>query len=101
MRLIDADAIAIQLRQRSQTLKGTYGDLGGACAGVARLIGEAPTVDAVPVRRGKWRYKTVDSGYHTDKICPVCESQFAIGWNFCPNCGTDMREEDKTDGNNT
>lgn len=70
------------------------GEWEGLAKEIIKQFNELPPVDAVPVRREKWRYKTVDSGYHTDKICPVCKSQFAIGWNFCPNCGTDMREED-------
>lgn len=44
MRLIDADIFIALLRQRSQTLKEIYGDLGGACSGVARLVEITPTV---------------------------------------------------------
>lgn len=60
----------------------------------------APTVDAVPVRRGKWIEKedwNVDDYYYT---CSVCGEDFVTVdgtpsenlWNFCPNCGDDMRE---------
>lgn len=58
----------------------------------------APTVDAVPVRRGHW----IDKGVR-DWHCSECNYQMAKvrnfdGYcyddkpNFCPNCGADMRE---------
>lgn len=59
----------------------------------------APTVDAVPVRHGKWIDKMV-----RDWHCSECDYEIAKvrkfdGYcyddkpNFCPNCGADMREE--------
>ena len=58
------------------------------------VLEDAPTVDAVPVRRGKWecgkpcsfcgedRFKGLDADIWSDWEPP-----------FCPNCGADMREE--------
>ena len=56
-----------------------------------------PTIDAVPVRHGKW------IGYETNSFknsceglkrkfyrCSVCRTANAIRVNYCPNCGTKM-----------
>ena len=65
-------------------------------------INEAPTVDAVPVRHGKWiPSPTLDSRGFTDMFkCSEC------GWrcndlfkcdsdfNFCPNCGAMIINDD-------
>ena len=90
MRLIDADAIVTLLRQRSQTLKGIYGDIGGSCSGAAGLIGLAPTIDAVPVVHGHWIW--------SDDLCEYCCSRcghtddYGIhpDIEYCPYCGALM-----------
>lgn len=54
----------------------------------------APTVDAVPVRHGKWM-QSDKHGYATIE-CSECGAVFdqqMIPFKFCPNCGADMREE--------
>lgn len=53
-----------------------------------------------PVVRGKW---VQDCDYHFR--CSVCGDRYVVsngnpldianGWNFCPNCGADMREPPK------
>lgn len=56
----------------------------------------APTVDAVPVRHGRWRH------YEGMLICSECGGEFyddIMEWcgdhvpKFCPECGADMRED--------
>lgn len=62
----------------------------GPPGGARKLIEEAPAVDAVPVRRGRW----IDMGDAT-VVCSECNNQI-IGepdYDFCPNCGADMGEE--------
>lgn len=56
---------------------------------------EIPAVDVQPVVRGKW----VNYGdeYHPDIKCCICGQRKPIllgnfNFNFCPNCGADMRE---------
>ena len=53
-----------------------------------------PTVDAEPVRHGKWKAKS----FH-EFFCDNCgfsfdmmKCDFLENMNFCPNCGADMRE---------
>ena len=49
-------------------------------------------------KHGEW-IESFD-GYDTIYTCSVCKEDFVtfdgtpveIGWNFCPNCGADMRE---------
>ncbi len=48
----------------------------------------APTIDAVPVRRGKWK---VTSCYIKCSECGECF--MLIPQNYCPNCGARMDEE--------
>lgn len=65
-------------------------------------IENAPTVDAEPVRHGKWR----QTGFRHGKIdlwplsyeCSEC-NRILFGspkTNFCPNCGAKMDKEKKT-----
>ena len=65
-------------------------------------IKSVPTVDAMPVRRGKWNEsKCLDECFW---ICSVCDfpSEASAAprlYNYCPNCGAKMDKED-SDGQN-
>ena len=82
MRLIDDDAL----------IEEALTD--GACGYIDALqIAIAPTVDAVPVRHGRWE---TNSDRPDSLICSVCKCGFDM-WkhdphNFCPNCGAKMDE---------
>ena len=59
----------------------------------------ANAVDAEPVKRGMWtfiRLTDKDYGYKA-KECSLCGSTFfdTKQWNYCPNCGADMRTDDE------
>lgn len=63
------------------------------------LIFNAPTVDAEPVRHGKWCEGT--ECYSDDFIvCSVCGEAFNVmdndtyRFDYCPHCGAKMGEED-------
>ena len=64
------------------------------------MIGELPSV--APLRQvGEWMFTT---HYATSyRVCPICNCQRiddnSTGWNFCPNCGADMRgdADERTD----
>lgn len=53
-------------------------------------------MDTYEVRHGRWN-TVVHSNNHTTYYCPECGSIFNKGcadlgeYNYCPNCGTDMR----------
>lgn len=74
-----------------------------------RQIHDFPAADVVERKRGKWvgypeclKYMNAYADDHI--VCSACEECFSIldndceRFNFCPNCGADMRQE-KGDGN--
>ena len=65
--------------------------LNAACVPYNRATQEAiesiPAADVRPVVRGKW----IKIKYRS--ICRDCSFRGFASWNFCPNCGADMREE--------
>ena len=67
------------------------------CDVVSCVIDEAPSVDAEPVRHGRWEtkvYTTESDGWITEyreEVCSECgEGQIGIS-NYCPNCGAKMK----------
>ena len=74
------------------------------------MIKEIPAADVRPVVRGEWEhtegFDDYGGGRYVEWTCSVCFSKAKGGWavrdehideppawNFCPNCGADMREE--------
>ena len=101
MRPIDADALKSVFTEKStEAVCGAE-----LCKAIISRICDAPTVDAVPVRQGKWIYSN-DFHWYTAS-CNKCGYQRrtdikAEGWNqwkFCPNCGARMDEEDDDETN--
>lgn len=66
----------------------------GGCR-VDDFIMALPPADVRPVVRGRWIDYDDDYGA---LCCSVCEKDAPedTQWNFCPNCGADMRKEGKT-----
>lgn len=94
MRLIDADALKARLKIGTNT--ATYSDYCNGYCDARQVdldaIDAAPTIEAEPVRHGRWNEKGhcgccgYDMGSRVDKWTNVFTLQ------FCPNCGADMRE---------
>ena len=62
--------------------------------GIKAMLLKQPTIEAEPVRRGKWTSRTNESK-HTDWYsCSGCGGQFDYKWKFCPNCGAKMEVDD-------
>lgn len=77
-RLIDAD------RLKENLLKNI-----GLTNGMERAFRETPTIDAEPVRHGKWKVTPVYIK------CSECgESFMLIPQNYCPNCGARIDKYD-------
>ena len=70
-------------------------------------INDAPTADVVERKRGKWSDKEIIEDRKDSKIqewqqarCSVCNKwhttpymYYFDNYNYCPNCGADMRKE--------
>lgn len=89
MRLIDADAIPEVSWDPSEE------------RAFREIIEGMPTIDAEPVRRGKWKV-TPYTDYDDTYECSACGQwwMFVEGTpkendaNYCPNCGAKMEEDD-------
>ena len=68
--------------------------------GVAGLIRDIPSADVVEPKRGEWQY--IYKGKWVFRRCSCCEwtqtyddtKYMGYRYNFCPNCGADMRGAD-------
>ena len=89
-RLIDADALSERLK-----------DLDEWCIDCRKpgieqarcMVHEAPTVEP---KRGEWITKTRHEHWPSGKpyeadYCSVCKKRGSLEFDFCPNCGADMR----------
>ena len=64
-----------------------------------QMLDEVSIADATEVKHGKWIF----SPDHSEGICTICNykiygrpyqnTYLIVPYNFCPNCGADMREE--------
>ena len=105
MRLIDADVLLKQSRRVVE-----YDEAGFSMeynAVPTEEIKNAPTVDTVPVVRGGWLIihegieRNLNTWEHVVKrkyFCNRCDYHTGNQgeyFNFCPNCGADMRGEKK------
>lgn len=104
-RLIDANELWKQmseLREKRDEESNMTGDR-TVCAtwnDAVGLIKNAPTIDAEPVRHGKWLYGENESG-HDGYYCSQCgehirwrygeeDIDFIRSYNYCPHCGAKM-----------
>ena len=81
MRLIDADALMTEI----ETIH--FLDREDWCM-VIDTIDYTPTIDAVPVKHGKWTFDAV----HYDVDCSVCNESSPWTTPYCPHCGARMDE---------
>lgn len=86
-RLIDADELKEKLKDMDIVL---------VKHDVEDWIDEQPTVDAEPVRHGKWiLYPDNQSKVVEADDCSVCGAQWIFGkkCDYCPSCGAKMDGE--------
>ena len=63
-------------------------------ASMQHSLESIPAADVRPVVRGRWIWTVADDEYFGEYWkCNFCGEHSYIGYNFCPNCGADMREE--------
>ena len=95
-RLIDADALKNDILKSAVMIDDRGIQTGYEIA--IELIKRQPTIDAEPVRHGKW-IEVEDSTIRCR--CSACgwESHLyeddVYGMPYCPNCGTRMDEDDR------
>lgn len=94
MRLIDADVLKEQYYQKMKELISstvtntlTFDALSLLCG--SSLIADAPTIEAEPVKRGKWTYHKINDTSFGYFKCSNCGNNRWIP-NYCPNCGAKM-----------
>ena len=98
-RLIDADALAMAIVDAGQASKrykiGDFWEL--RYTEIKEVMDEQPTVDAVPVRHGKWIHEvryTIDSLHSYQQYrCSECGMTYITNTKYCPNCGARMDKE--------
>ena len=85
MRPIDADELEHMLRTDFDTLYETVFD----------TIQRVPTIGAVPVKRGHWESYYIGGDDLECIECSECGEVYDSlpSYNYCPNCGADMRGE--------
>lgn len=102
MRLIDADALKATIGKYEFNSPNKYYKHGGECVlnfYMPKIIDDAPTIDAQPVRHGKWIYTALcDCNLSTVK-CSRCDyectttADIAVeisDFNYCPSYGARM-----------
>ena len=104
MRLIDADALKEKICNNVYPITDFFNsrDYGMFwTGGIEKAIDEAPTIDAEPVRHGKWIYKEFEQskvGYYECSECGYVAFN-EKSCHYCYNCGAKMEgeETDETD----
>ena len=96
-RLIDANELIAILEKIADEDESEYFHLDE----VTQEIFDAPTVDAAPVVHGRWEPRKDVPGFVRCSVCHDCNiyDDWPDGkkWNYCPNCGADMRERKDND----
>jgi len=119
VRLIDAteaDKILTELHTAIQETGNVYGISGTivesvrpcVAAGVRAAkenLNRMPTIEAKPVRHGVWKYGHISDSGWSGYYCSVCGNEAYCDtdygyqlFDFCQNCGADMREENVDNG---
>ena len=67
---------------------------------IQEALRNLPAADVRPVVRGKWEQTKDEFGIYNK--CSACGKEYYCGpiapFNFCPNCGAEMREEGVSHG---
>ena len=99
-RLIDANELVKFIKDNYCQYCNSYnGLLCGACSTDTFMchVETAPTVDAVEVVHGRWEKAPHQYGFLRCSKCNdvyISDTWLCDGkWNYCPNCGADMRGE--------
>lgn len=97
VRLIDADVLMNELLKWNTEAVRTDNHINTIfSSGMIGIVRLSPTVDAVPVRHGRW-IKGFEDADGQWMRCSECQMVFYVGkgrdGNYCPNCGARMDEK--------
>ena len=91
MRLIDADAFIQMMEEKCDPESTLDPWVLSVCRGGVKMI---PTVDAVPVRHGRWVMMEGELAFWDERSeCGKKILHRTPYYDFCPNCGADMRKD--------
>lgn len=99
MRLIDADElIEHKFKSASERMDLSVAYMGGWNDAIDSINENAPTIEAEPVRHGKWIIEDKYTDYRTER-CSMCgwvanRDYIQDKWFYCPNCGAKMDLEE-------
>jgi hypothetical protein len=96
-RLIDANALKESVHAHDYVLKDCLNstDKGMFTVGIMQAIDEQPTIDAEPVRHGKWIFESIRG--HAVMTCSECckvQDGQTLCFTYCPNCGCRMDKDE-------
>lgn len=83
MRLIDADALKEYL----------YEKIFGAKGKIDAWVDAQPTIEAEPVRHGRWMMYATPDDHNIWFACSLCNAAQNKESTYCPNCGARMDKE--------
>ena len=94
-RLIDADALITAVLKNAIDYAVMFGD-SEMHRLLVQVIAHQPTIDAEPVRHGKWIKADSQQYFRKHYPCFTCSEcgyrkDSQKKWNYCPNCGADMK----------
>lgn len=95
MCLIDADVLKKDLEPYGLAKGCTLGSHSGMAEILIDIVEKQPTIDAGPVRHGKWERKRANLAYNI-YTCSNCgfeqweHTGVGLDWNYCSNCGAKM-----------
>lgn len=99
-RYINADVLIEKIIKKATemfTVDSVYQHYLNALIDVEDIIKAESTADVVDRKKGKWKREVLGStsGYGTTVMyqCSNCEHMAISQYNFCSNCGADMRKE--------
>lgn len=99
-RLIDADALTDDILKSAVMIDDRGIQTGYEIA--IELIKRQPTIDAEPVRHGKWIKADSQQYFRKHYPCFTCSEcgyrkDSQKKWNYCPQCGARIDKDGKTD----
>lgn len=94
MRLIDADRALEIVRDQGIAHPNAY----HLTKYATLILREAPTIEAEPVRYGRWIHTDLAAHWHGKDECSECtyhekDRSDLSHLNYCPNCGCKMQGE--------